>query len=41
LIEDAGIVLPIPVANLAYLTPYAVTIRFGGEVTGTISLESP
>ena len=39
MLEDAGIVLPIPIANLAYLTPYAVTIRYGGEVKGAMNPE--
>lgn len=37
MLEDAGIILPIPIAKLAYLTPYAVTIRYGGEVNGAMN----
>lgn len=36
MIEDAEISLPISVSSFAYLTPYAVTIRYGGDVGGAM-----
>jgi len=32
-------ILPITIGRLSYLTPYAVTIRYGGEVTGAMDPE--
>lgn len=39
LIEDCGIILPIPVSTFAFLSPYAVVIRYGGEAEGALSPE--
>ena len=38
-IEDNGITLPISVSKLAFLSPYAVTLRYGGEVDGALTPE--
>lgn len=39
IIEDNDIILPISLSKLAFLSPYAVTIRYGGEVDGALNSE--
>ena len=39
IIEENGIELPISVSKLAFLSPYAVTLRYGGEVDGALAPE--
>lgn len=39
IIEENGIELPISVNKLAFLSPYTVTLRYGGEVDGALTPE--
>jgi len=39
IIEENGIELPISVSKLAFLSPYAITLRYGGEVDGALAPE--